>query len=118
MYLQSLRYVYIKTHYLAIDLDLGVEVTQNIAQIPLNHVTVTPAKFEVAMSNGLGEDTIIRKFRADAQMDGRPLDFCMKLILPWVQNVIKPVDWFKIRVSQFVLKSHQELRSNGDVATA
>ena len=35
------------------DLDHGV--TQNIAQY-LYHVTYAPAKFEVAMSNGLGGD--------------------------------------------------------------
>ena len=36
------------------DLDLGV--TQNIAQYPLHHVTYAPAKFEVAMSNSLGDN--------------------------------------------------------------
>ena len=32
----------------------------NVTQYPLHHVTCAPAKFEVAMSNGLGEDTITR----------------------------------------------------------
>ena len=38
------------------DLDLLVEVTQNVVQCPPNHMTYAPAKFEVAMSNSLGED--------------------------------------------------------------
>ena len=38
------------------DLDLVVEVTQNVVQCPSNHMTYVPAKFEVAMSNNLGED--------------------------------------------------------------
>ena len=40
---------------------LDLEVTQNIAQYPLHHVTYAPAKFEVAMSNGLGADAFTRK---------------------------------------------------------
>ena len=36
------------------DVDLGVKVTQNVAQYPLHHMTYAPAKFEVAFSNGLG----------------------------------------------------------------
>ena len=43
------------------DLHLGVKVTQNVAQYPPNHVTSAPAKFEVAMSNGL-EDAFTRKY--------------------------------------------------------
>ena len=41
------------------DLDLGVKVTQDVAQYPLHDVTCAPVKFEVATSNGLG-DAIIR----------------------------------------------------------
>ena len=33
------------------DLDLGVKVTQNVAQYPLHHVTYSATKFEVATSN-------------------------------------------------------------------
>ena len=44
------------------DLDLGVKVTQHVAQYPPHRVTYAPAKFEVAMSNGLGEDTFARKY--------------------------------------------------------
>ena len=40
------------------DLDLGVKVTRNITQCPLHHVIFASAKFKVATSNGLGEDTI------------------------------------------------------------
>ena len=43
------------------DLDLMVKVTQNVAQYPTHHVTYASAKFEVAMSNGLGEDVFTRK---------------------------------------------------------
>ena len=42
--------------------DLGVKVTQNVAQYPLHHVTFSGAKFEVATSNRLGGDTFTRKF--------------------------------------------------------
>ena len=35
--------------------------TQNVAQYPLRHVIYTSAKFEVAMFNSLGKDTITRK---------------------------------------------------------
>ena len=41
---------------------LGVKVTQNVAQYPLHHVTYAPAKFEVAMSNSLG-DAFTRKYK-------------------------------------------------------
>ena len=34
------------------DLDLGVKVTQDIAQYPLHYVTYSGTKFEVATSNG------------------------------------------------------------------
>ena len=44
------------------DLDLGVKVTQNVAQWPLHHVTYSATKFEVAMSNNLGGDTFTRKY--------------------------------------------------------
>ena len=38
------------------DLDLGINVTRNVAQYPLHHVTYLGTKFKVAMSNGLGGD--------------------------------------------------------------
>ena len=44
------------------DFDLGVKVTQNVAQYPLHHVTYAPAKFEVVMSKGLREDEFTRKY--------------------------------------------------------
>ena len=44
------------------DLDLGVKVTQNVAQYPLHHVTYTATKFEVATSNRLGGETFTRKY--------------------------------------------------------
>ena len=51
------RCVYKKIHYLTFDLDHGVKVTQNDTQYPLHHVIYASIKFEVATSNGLGEDT-------------------------------------------------------------
>ena len=49
-----------KNQYLTFDLDLGVKVTQNVAQYPLHHVTYSAPMFEVATSNGLGGDTFTR----------------------------------------------------------
>ena len=42
--------------------DLGVKVTQNVAQYPLHHLTYSATKFEVTMSNRLGGDTITRNY--------------------------------------------------------
>ena len=42
------------------DLDLGLMVTQNVAQYPLHHVTFAATKFEVAKANSLGGDIITR----------------------------------------------------------
>ena len=42
------------------DFYLGVKGTQYIAQYSLHHVTYTPAKFEVAVSNALGGDAFTR----------------------------------------------------------
>ena len=44
------------------DLDLGVKVTQDVAQYPLHHVTNSDTKFEVAKSNGLGGDAFTCKY--------------------------------------------------------
>ena len=76
---------------LDLGVDLGVKVTQNVTQYPLHHVIYAPTKFEVATSNGLGEDTITRNVTdrrtdrqtdrgTDAQTDGRRTDFGTKLI--------------------------------------
>ena len=54
-----------------------VKVTRNITQYPLHHVIYAPTKFEVATSNGLGEDTITRNVtdgRTDRQTHGRTDD--------------------------------------------
>ena len=56
------RSIYKKIQYLTFDLDLGVKVTQNVAQNPLHHVTYPATKFEVARSNRLGGDTFTRKY--------------------------------------------------------
>ena len=34
------------------DLDLGVKITQNVAQYPRQNVTYAPAKFDIATSHG------------------------------------------------------------------
>ena len=44
------------------DLDLGVKVTQNVAQYPRLHVTYAPAKFDITTSHGWGEDACTRKY--------------------------------------------------------
>ena len=67
------RCIYKKIHYLTFDLDLGVKVTRNVTQYPLHHVIYAPTKFENAMSNGLGEDTITRNV-TDRRTDGRTTD--------------------------------------------
>ena len=64
------RCIYKKIHYLTFDLDLGVKVTQNVTQYPLHHVIYASTKFQVATSNGLGEDTITRNV-TDGQTHGR-----------------------------------------------
>ena len=69
------RCIYKKIHYLTFDLD--VKVTRNVTQYPLHHVIYAPTKFEVATSNGLGEDTITRNVtdgRTDGQTHGRTDD--------------------------------------------
>ena len=43
------------------DLDLGIKVTQNVAQYPGHHVNYTPAKFDIATSHGW-EDAFTRKY--------------------------------------------------------
>ena len=55
------RSIYKKIQYLNFDLDLGVKVTQNVAQYPLHHVIYSATKFEVITSNRLG-DTFTRKY--------------------------------------------------------
>ena len=42
------------------NLELGIKVTQNIAQYPLHNVTYAAVKFEVARSNGLGGDAFTK----------------------------------------------------------
>ena len=46
------RSIYKKVQYLTFDLDLGVKVTQNVAQYPQHHVTYAPAKFDIATYQG------------------------------------------------------------------
>ena len=47
---------------LTLTLGSRVKVTGNIAQYPLNHVTYSATKFEVATSTCLGGDTFTRKY--------------------------------------------------------
>ena len=69
MHLQNLKLLYQKLkeeehlqENSIFDLDLGVKVTQNVAQCPQHHVTYSATKFEVATSKGLGGDAFTRKF--------------------------------------------------------
>ena len=73
---------------LTFDLDLGVKVTRNIAQYPLQHVTCLGTKFEVAPSYGLGGDIFTRNLRMDACTDGqtdrRTMDkLCYEINIPF-----------------------------------
>ena len=80
------RCIYKKIHYLTFDLDLGVKVTRNVTQYPLHHVIYAPTKFEVAMSNGLEEDTITRNVtdgRTDGQMHGRTDRLWYEINIPY-----------------------------------
>ena len=56
------RCVFKKIHYLTFDLDLGVKVSQNVAEYPWHHVTYAQAKFEVATSKSLWVDAFTRKY--------------------------------------------------------
>ena len=47
------------------DLDLGVKVTQIVAQCHLHHVTYAPTEFEVTTSKGFGGDAFTRDFFFD-----------------------------------------------------
>ena len=42
--------------------DIDFDVTRNNAQYPLQHVTYSATKFEVALSKGLEGDAFTRKF--------------------------------------------------------
>ena len=44
------------------DLDLGVKVTQDVAQYPLHNVTYSDTRFEVATFNSLGADAFTSKY--------------------------------------------------------
>ena len=59
MHRQNLKLLLQKV-YEEMHLHLGVKVTRNVTQYPLHHVIYAPTKFEVATSNGWGEDTITR----------------------------------------------------------
>ena len=98
------RYIYKKIQYLTFDLDL--EVTQNVDQCPLHHVTYAATKFEVATSNRLGGDAFTRNMtdahthgRTSAQTDGRMTDgrrtdFGTKLIYPFSKEKSGYNNWF------------------------
>ena len=51
--------------YLTFDFDLGVQVTQTVAQHPLHHVTCAIVKFEIATPNGLGRDALQKNLTFD-----------------------------------------------------
>ena len=55
MFLFFLKYI-----ISSLTLIIGPGHTQNMSQYPLHHMTYTPAKFEVDMSNGLGGSAFTR----------------------------------------------------------
>ena len=85
------------------DLDLGV--TQNIAQYPLHHVTYAPAKFEVTMSNGLGEDKFKRNYI------NWPLTLASRsyAILPSTLYIMRPMHLQRLKL---LLKEQMHLQEN------
>ena len=55
--------VYIHCHLLENTVfDVGINVTCDVAQQPLHHVTYAPTKFEVATANCLEGDALARKY--------------------------------------------------------
>ena len=98
------RCIYKKIHYLTFDLDLGVKVTRNVTQYPLHHVIYAPTKFEVATSNGLGEDTITRNVtdgRTDRQTHGRTTDRL------WYEINIPYFSYEKAGITMIGMHAHQ-----------
>ena len=80
------RCIYKKIHNLTFDLDLGVKVTRNVTQYPLHHVIYASTKFEVAMPNGLEEDTITRNV-TDRHTGGRSTDrLWYEIYIPYFSN--------------------------------
>ena len=57
MHLQSLKWL----HPTVFEMHLQENILF-VAQYPLHHVTYSPAKFEIATSNGLEEDAFTRKY--------------------------------------------------------
>ena len=55
---KSSRCICKKKHNILWPWHSGVKVTWKDSQYPLHHVTYTPAKFEAATSDGLGEDAL------------------------------------------------------------
>ena len=53
--------MHLQDNTLTIDADLGVKLTQNVAQYPLHHVTYALAKFEAATFKRSGGDAFTRK---------------------------------------------------------
>ena len=77
-----------KKHYLTFDHEFGVKVTRYVGQYPQHHVTYSATKFEVAMTNDLG-DTLTRnvsKGLTQRCREGPQTDFGKKLILPFFQR--------------------------------
>ena len=60
------RHIYKKVHYCIVDFDLRSR-TRNVAQYPLHHMTFASAKFEAAMSNGLGGNAFTRNIWYESQ---------------------------------------------------
>ena len=92
------RCIYRKRHYLT----FGVKVTGNVTQYPLHHVICASTKFEVATSNGFGEDTITRNVtdrRTDARTDRWTTDrLWYEINIPYFSNekagIINPFCYF------------------------
>ena len=72
-------------------------MSRYVVQYPLHHVTYAPAKFEVAMSNGLGIDAFTRNV-TDRRMDGWTVLaftlFFLIITIIWSSSKSEPTDRF------------------------
>ena len=78
-------------------LDHGV--TNNIAQYPLHHVTYAPAKFEVAMSNGLGGDKYTKIHYLTLTLASRSHE-----ILPSTLYIMRPMHLQRLKLLRPTVK--------------
>ena len=65
-----------KVYFSPLILIVGQGQTQNTAQYHLHHITYSPAKFEVSMSNGIGGNTFTRNIQIHEALPSASCDLC------------------------------------------